>query len=61
MVLSDSRLDMGGLVLEGGLALGGKGEGSDEADVLAGALRIPSGSLRVVCDMRSTEPSVGRH
>ena len=56
IVLSDSRLDIGILVLDGGLALGVKCEGSDEADVLAGTLRSPSGSLRVDFEMRSTEP-----
>lgn len=46
----DSRL------VDGGLELGGKGEGSEEAEVLAGAMRKPRGSLRLVFDMRRTEP-----
>ena len=35
---------------------GGNGEGRDEADTLAGALRRPKGSLCLVFDMRRTEP-----
>lgn len=35
---------------------GGNGEGREEADVLAGALRRPKGSLCVVFDMRRMEP-----
>lgn len=46
----DSRL------VDGGLELGGKGEGSEEAEVRAGAIRKPRGSLRLVFDMRRTEP-----
>ena len=52
MVLSDSRLFMLGLTL------GGNGEGKEDADTRAGAFRRPRGSLRVVFDMRSTEPGV---
>ena len=40
---------------------GGKGEGREETDVLAGALRIPKGSLRLVFDMRRTEPRQSIH
>lgn len=36
--------------------LGGNGEGKEEADVLAGALRRPKGSLCLVLDMRRMEP-----
>ena len=39
----------------GGLP-GGNGEGKDEAEVLAGALRRPRGSFRVVLDIRRIEP-----
>ena len=39
------------------LTLGGNGEGREDADVLAGALRNPRGSLRVVWDMSRMEPS----
>ena len=37
---------------------GGNGEGKEEADVLAGALRRPKGSLCLVFDMRRMEPGV---
>ena len=37
-------------------ACGTKGEGSEDADVLAGVLRNPRGSFRVELDIRSTEP-----
>lgn len=46
----DSRL------LDGGLELIRKGEGSDEAEVLAGAICQPRGSLRLVFDMSRTVP-----
>lgn len=38
------------------LEIGGNGEGKDEADVLAGALRRPKGSLCLVLDIRRMEP-----
>lgn len=52
---SDVCLRNDGLWL-GGLEPGGNGEGKDDAEVLAGALRRPRGSLRVVLDMRRMEP-----
>ena len=52
---SDIRLRKDGLWLEG-LDPGGKGEGREEAEVLAGALRSPRGSLRVAWDMRRMVP-----
>ena len=39
---------------------GRKGEGKEEAEVLDGVLRRPRGSLRLVLDMRRTEPGKGR-
>ena len=45
-----------GLALED-LLPGGKGEGKDEADVLAGAIWRPRGSFRLVFDIRRTEPA----
>ena len=53
MVRSDSRLAIGGHTP------GGKGEGREEADTRAGACRRPRGSLRVLWDIRSTEPVGG--
>lgn len=44
-----------GLALPG-LEPGGNGEGKEEADVLAGALHKPKGSLCLVLDMRRMEP-----
>lgn len=52
---SDLRLFILGLWLED-REVGGNGEGREETEVLAGALRIPRGSLRLVWDMRRTEP-----
>lgn len=52
---SDTRLRNEGLWLDD-LVSGGRGEGSEEAEVLAGALRRPSGSLRLLLDMSMTEP-----
>ena len=37
--------------------MGGKGDGREDADVLAGALRRPRGSLRFDLDNKSIEPS----
>ena len=54
--ISDFLLFIEGLALDD-LVPGGKGDGKDDADVLAGALRRPSGSLRLVLDMRRTEPA----
>ncbi len=44
-----------GLALPG-LELEGNGEGREETDVLAGALRKPKGSLCLELDMRRIEP-----
>lgn len=52
----DLRLRFVGLWFEC-LEDGGKGEGREETDVLAGALRKPRGSLRSVLDMRRIEPA----
>ena len=52
---SDNCLCNGVLGFEG-FEPGGKGEGREDAEVLAGALRKPRGSLRVVLDMRRIEP-----
>lgn len=54
---SDALLRNDGLWLEG-FEPGGNGEGKEEAEVRAGALRRPSGSLRVVLDMRRIEPEM---
>ena len=51
----DRRLDKGGFALED-REPGGKGEGREETDVLAGALRIPRGSLRLVFDISRIDP-----
>ena len=40
----------------GGLVSGGNGEGNEEADLRAGAFRRPRGSLRLLCDIKRTEP-----
>ena len=40
----------------GGLISGGKGEGSEDADFRAGALRRPRGSLCLLCDINSMVP-----
>ena len=54
------RLPKGGLWLDG-LELGGNGEGREEAEVLAGALLRPNGSLRLAFDIRMIEPEKSIH